>query len=213
VLGDLTGRFAAAAEAEQAVIPRPRDFDRALCPPGVSPDVSPDRALVDACQRGDQQAWDHLVARYERLIYSVALRSGLSREDAADVTQATFIALLDSINRLRDDQRLPFWLMTVARRQSWRLRRRRDQELRVCAPGGAAADPIDDWERTAVVHEALHRLAAPCRDLLLALYFDPSKPSYAEVAERLGRAVGGLGPMRGRCLERLRAILGEDARS
>jgi RNA polymerase sigma factor (sigma-70 family) len=210
VLGrDLTGHFAVTAEGEQVVLPGPPGFDRGLRPS----EVCTDRELLQACRRGNQQAWEQLVARYERLIYSVALRSGLSREDAADVTQTTFIALLDSMDRLRDDQRLPFWLMTVARRQSWRLRRRRGQELPLGDPGEATADPIDDWERTAVVHEALHRLAAPCRDLLVALYFDPSKPSYAQVAERLGRAVGGLGPMRGRCLERMRALLGEDVGS
>lgn len=208
---ELAGRFAAAAEAgaEPVALPGPRELTGELRPSGACSE----RELLQACQSGDEQAWDLLVARYERLVYSIALRSGLSPEDAADVTQITFIALLDSIDRLRDDQRLPFWLMTVARRQSWRLRHRRDQELPLGDPGQAAADPIEDWERTAVVHEALQRLRAPCRDLLLALYFDPSKPSYTEVAERLGRAVGGLGPMRARCLERLRAILGEDVGS
>jgi len=49
-----------------------------------------------------------------------------------------------------------------------------------------------------------------CGDLLLALYFDPVTPSYAQVAERLGRSIGGIGPMRARCLQRMRALLGED---
>lgn len=169
----------------------------------------PDRELLRGCQRGDAEAWDVLVGRYERLIFSVALRNGLSREDAADVTQSTFIALLGSIDRLRDGERLPFWLMTVARRHAWRLHRR-EQSPPAELPPASPVDPIDDWERAAVIQDALQRLAPPCRELLLALYFDPSAPSYAQVARRLGRAVGGLGPMRARCLERLRALIGED---
>ena len=46
--------------------------------------------------------------------------------------------------------------------------------------------------------------------LLLALYFDPAAPSYSEIAERMGRAIGGIGPMRARCLERLRCLVEED---
>ena len=44
------------------------------------------------------------------------------------------------------------------------------------------------------LHDALLRLAAPCRELLIALYFDPEKPSYAEIAARFDRSVGGIGP-------------------
>ena len=70
--------------------------------------------LLAACRTGDQEAWELLVGRYERLVFSVALRNGVTREEAADVTQMTFIALLESVARLRDDQRLASWLMSVA---------------------------------------------------------------------------------------------------
>ena len=141
------------------------------------------------------------------------MRNGLGREDAADVTQTTFVALLDSIGRFRADESLPYWLMTVARRQSWRVRDRGVAE----APQGSSAadtrtvDPIPEYERAAAVHESLAQLDSPCRELLTALYFEPSEPSYLEIAARLGRRVGSLGPMRARCLEKLRTIMGEDA--
>src|ERR1700677_2093187 len=82
-----------------------------------------DAELVAACRTGDQEAWGLLVERYERLVFSVALRNGVSREEAADITQMTFMALLESIGRLRDDERLASWLMSVARRLAWRQRR------------------------------------------------------------------------------------------
>lgn len=176
-------------------------------------DYREDATLLAACRNGDAQAWDTLVARYERLIFTVARRNGLSREDAADVTQTTFVALLDSIGRLRDEQRLPYWLMTVARRQAWRLRDRGREELSVAWMDTETVDPIPEYERVAAVHEGLGRLGGPCRDLLLALYFDPAEPSYGEIALRLGRAVGSLGPMRARCLQKLRRVLGDEAAS
>jgi RNA polymerase sigma factor (sigma-70 family) len=177
---------------------------------GVEPAV-PDAALVAACRQGDQGAWELLVRRYERLIFSVALRNGVTKDEAADITQATFVALLESLGRLRDDERLASWLMSVARRLAWRQRRRSEREHGFVPDTGGMDDLIAAWERVAVVQEGLQRLGSRCRDLLLALYFDPAEPSYAEVARRLGRSAGGIGPMRARCLQRLRALLGEDA--
>ncbi len=168
-------------------------------------DAATDGLLLARCRTGDGAAWHELVDRYQRLVFSVALRDGLDVEDAADVTQTTFVALLDSITQLRSDERLAAWLMTVARRTAWRMRRRREQEV-----GVAELPPVADerdWEQVAALHEGLARLAAPCRDLLAALYFDPSEPSYEEIAHRLGRAIGGIGPMRARCLQRLRALI------
>jgi len=151
-----------------------------------------------------------LVERYQRLVFSVALRNGLSMEDAADITQLTFMALLDSIDQVRGVDRLGSWLMTVARRQAWRLRRRAVQEQHSLGSVPPVVDSVEEWERLAWLHGGLSQLNGPCRDLLQALYFDPSEPSYAEVAVRLGRAVGTLGSMRARCLARLRRILQEE---
>ena len=197
---DITG---AAARGGQAT---PARFSRSEA---VGPS---DLELLNACRTGDQDAWELLVERYERLVFSVALRNGVTREEAADITQMTFIALLESIGKLREEQRVASWLMSVARRLAWRQRRRSEQDRLRVEQVSSPEDPIAAWERVAVVHEGLQRLGRACRDLLLALYFDPASPSYAVVAERLGRPVGGIGPMRARCLQRLRDLLGEDAK-
>jgi RNA polymerase sigma factor (sigma-70 family) len=169
-----------------------------------------DAELLDSCRNGDPEAWSMLIDRYQRLVYTVALRNGVGRDEAADVTQSVFIALLESTDGIRSGERLASWLMTVARRQAWRLRARQDHETPQPDPGLEVAEDLDaisDWERVAVVHEALGRLGRPCRDLLIRLYFDPSAPSYAQIASRLGIAIGTIGPMRARCLNTLRTLL------
>jgi RNA polymerase sigma factor (sigma-70 family) len=167
--------------------------------------------LLNACREGDQDAWGLLVERYERLVFSVALRNGVAREEAADITQMTFMALLESIGTVREGERVASWLMSVARRLAWRQRRRSEREHLGVEEVSGPEDPIAAWERVAVIQEGLQRLAPACRDLLLALYFCPAPQSYARIAERLGRPIGGIGPMRARCLQCLRALLGEDA--
>ena len=200
---DKIGTSLATADNAHAVWPRfARDAE-------VGPS---DLELLNACRDGNPEAWELLVERYERLVFSVALRNGVTREEAADITQMTFIALLESIAKLREEQRVASWLMSVSRRLAWRQRRRSERELLGLEVVSWSDDAIAAWERVAVVQEGLQRLGSACRDLILALYFDPASPSYAAVAERLGRPIGGIGPMRARCLARLRSLLGEDAK-
>jgi len=178
-----------------------------------------DRKLIIACRRGDERAWETLIDRYERLVFSIARRHGLSTEDAADVTQKVFIILLQSLDLLPDDVNLGGWLTTVTRRHTWRAMARLSRELpgekedvaeSAILLGRQTPDPIDRWEILQAVHEALNRLGERCRQLLLALYFDSLKPSYAEIARRLKMPVGSIGPTRARCLAKLKALLEEE---
>lgn len=181
-------------------------------PTTSAPSVPSDAELLRRCRQRDSEAWSLLVTRYERLVWSVALRNGVSREDAADITQTTFVTLVDSLHRLRDDDQLASWLMTVARRQAWRVRNtaRRGLSLEdLPEPAPTVTDPYAEWDTLTALHDALAVLGGTCRDLLHALYFDPTEPSYADIADRFGRSIGGIGPLRGRCLQKLRALLAE----
>jgi RNA polymerase sigma factor (sigma-70 family) len=177
-----------------------------------------DWELILACRRGDSAAWEQLVDRYERLVYSIPLNWGLSRDDAADVAQHCFIALMDALDAFTPDVRLGGWLATVARRQTWRAheagKRTVSAERDDALPPALLADTSDGDARKAReqvewLHGGLANLDERCRGLLLALYFDADQPAYAEVAARLGMPVGSIGPTRARCLARLRELLGD----
>jgi len=172
--------------------------------------------LITACRAGDAQAWEALVTRYERLVFSIALSYGLSRDDAADVTQTAFLALFRSLAILNQDSRLSAWLATVAHRQTRRILQRGRREYhdalelideRSPSIGPSGSDPMERWELVEWLHHGLGTLGERCRRLLLALYFDPAERSYAEVADQLAMPVGSIGPNRARCLEQLKQIL------
>ena len=178
-----------------------------------------DRKLIIACRRGDERAWETLIDRYQRLVFSIARRHGLSTEDAADVAQKVFVILLQSIDRLPDDVNLGGWLTTVARRHTWRAFGRLSRELpgekediadSTALLGRHSPDPVDRWELLQTVHDALNRLGKRCRQLLLSLYFDPDQPSYTEIAGQLNMPLGSVGPTRARCLAKLKALLEEE---
>jgi len=173
-----------------------------------------DHDLIQACHAGDARAWERLLDKYERLVYSIPLNYGLGTDDAADVTQITFTILIQGLNTLRDDTRLAPWLATVARRHTWRLlaRNRREsvdpqEDFSEHESFDDTVDPWERWELIEWIDQGLNLLDERCRRLLLALYFDPDRPSYVQVAMHLNMAVGSIGPTRARCLEQLKRHL------
>src|SRR6266545_8203943 len=173
-----------------------------------------DHDLIRACRSGDARAWERLLDKYERLVFSISLNYGLTTDDAADVTQITFTILLQNLNTLPDEIRLSAWLATVARRHTWRLlaRNRReavnpDEDLAGNEALGGIVDNHERQELAEWLYQGLSLLEERCRQLLLALYFDAEQPSYAEVADRMKMPIGSIGPTRARCLEQMKQSL------
>jgi RNA polymerase sigma factor (sigma-70 family) len=177
-----------------------------------------DRVLIQGCRNGNPAAWERLLDKYERLVFSIPVSYGLSQDDAADVMQLTFASLVRSLDRLQEDSRLGAWLVTVARHHTWRLlgRNRREtasagvvhaEEAVLLSNDGAGT--VEHWELAEWLNHGLSMIGKPCRDLLFALYFDLEQPTYAEVAARLNMPVGSIGPTRARCLQRLKRVLGD----
>ena len=175
-----------------------------------------DRDLILGCKKGQARAWQRVLDRYERLVFSIPRSYGLSRADAADISQITFTILMQSLDSLAEDSNLGGWLATVARRHAWRLieqsRREsvgREEDIAESATLLGGEKPSERWETIDWLQQGLSKVGDPCRKLLTALYFDERQPSYAEVAERLDIPVGSIGPTRARCLGRMRRALGE----
>jgi RNA polymerase sigma factor (sigma-70 family) len=173
-----------------------------------------DRDLIRTCRSGDANAWERLLDKYERLVYSIPLNYGLPGDDAADITQVTFTILLQNLDTLPDEVPLGAWLSTVARRHTWRLlaRQRRetigpDEDIASDEALGGIVDDRERWELIQWLNDGLSLLDERCCRLLSALYFDEQQPSYSEVGERLNMPVGSIGPTRARCLERLKRLL------
>lgn len=170
-----------------------------------------DSELIRRCIDGDERAWNALVDRYQRLVYSVALRCGLNSDDADDVFQIVFTTLFRRLSGLRDQARIGSWLITTTHRESWRFgkagksREELDEELvDTSAPPDDLVEQADRDER---VRAALARLDERCRVLLTALFLEAEAPSYSDIAERVGMPVGSIGPTRTRCFKKLEGFL------
>jgi RNA polymerase sigma factor (sigma-70 family) len=168
--------------------------------------------LLAAAAAGDQGAWDALVQRHTGLLWSIARSYRLGNADAADVVQTTWLRLVEHMDKIADPERIAGWLATTARRECIHLMRRTDRRAESSAElpdlqddGPAPDEALLRDERDAELWRALARLDELCQRLLRVLMADPP-PAYADVAAALGMKVGSIGPTRGRCLDKLRAL-------
>ena len=180
-----------------------------------------DRELLKACREGDESSWEVLVDRYQRLIYAIPRRAGLNEDQASEVFQEVFATLLQKLDDITDPDRLHAWLVTTARRKTWRLRskerllrppntndERRDEELTAAVDEAPLPDEnLVRLEEQHRIRTALMALDERCQKLLTLLYYAPEPPSYAEIAVAFGMPEGSIGPTRARCLKKMLQLL------
>ncbi len=176
-----------------------------------------DERLVSECLRGNEQAWAELINKYKNLIFSIPIKYGASREDAADLFQAVCLELFSELANLRKVGSLRSWLITVTTHKAFHWKRKHRQRLgrevedveeeNLGEAPAAAPEFIEALEREQMVREAVSRLSARCGELVRLLFFEHPPTPYSEVAQRLGLASGSIGFIRGRCLKKLQKLL------
>ncbi len=183
-----------------------------------SPGVSwSDERLVSECLKGNEQAWAALIDKYKNLIFSIPIKYGATREDAADLFQIVCLELFSELPNLRKVGSLRSWLITVAAHRSfhWKKKQRKRSEKEVAGmdqdyPGESTAAPvelIESVEREQMVRDAFARLPPRCREMIRLLFYEQPPVPYNELAQRLGLATGSIGFIRGRCLKRMQKLL------
>jgi len=200
------------ADLERAVAAVP---EHEASKPGRAAGAFDAALMVRRAAQGDQRAWERLVDQYARLIWAMTREFKLPESDAADVSQATWLRLLEHIDRLDHPDRVGSWLASTARNECLRSLAARKRVIPVQDDVTLKADitsapEIDERlladERAADVREALSHLPCRWQQLLEMLMADPPA-TYAEISDKLGLPVGSIGPTRGRCLDVLRGLL------
>jgi RNA polymerase sigma factor (sigma-70 family) len=180
-----------------------------------------DRDLVLACRRGDETAWEALIRRYQKLIYTVPRRAGLNEDLASDVFQEVFATLFEKLDELENPEKLKAWLVTTARRKTWRLisHEKRSEgfvetddeselELNRLPDDAPLPDEVlIQLEEQHQVRVAVSRLDERCRELLTLLFYQHEQQPYNEIARQIGTTEGSIGPTRARCLQKLLRLL------
>jgi RNA polymerase sigma factor (sigma-70 family) len=165
---------------------------------------------------GDRGAFDELIAEFTPSLWRVARSTGLDATSCADVVQHAWLTLLNRLDQVRTPEALLGWLTTVTRREAIRLStaqsRTRPSTNDVFEPLSDGSPPVEQAlladERRRVLWRAVHQLPPRCVQLIQVIAFH-DRADYGAIATALGMPKGSIGPTRGRCLAKLRALLAD----
>jgi RNA polymerase sigma-70 factor (ECF subfamily) len=146
-----------------------------------------DAAIVARCLAGDTSSFETLVVRYQRVLFTVALRMLGSREEARDATQSALLKAYERLDTYDPKFRFFSWMYRILTNECLNvIRGRRPQEpvtpdlLVTTRP----VDHLEEGQRRAAVQRALSALSPEYREVIVLRHF--ADLSYDEMAETLG---------------------------
>jgi RNA polymerase sigma-70 factor (ECF subfamily) len=169
--------------------------------------------MVEACQRGEREAFDQLVLRYQRDVYRLCYRYVNNHEDANDLTQEVFLRAWRAIGRFRGQSAFATWLYRIGVNACLNFRAVRRppmQELpdTIADPRAGAAQGVEREEEARRVRAAVGRLPEKQRaTLILKIYHELT---HQEVAQILGSKVGTVKANLFHALGNLRRLVAEE---
>jgi RNA polymerase sigma-70 factor (ECF subfamily) len=182
--------------------------------------------LLARCRRGEAAAWDELFdlhyAAAGRFIFQLG---SFTREDAEEICQEVFLAVIKSLNSFHGQSQFQTWLFRIAANKARDYRERQHAakrgggqitlSLQAEDPeNGLSLDPpssapgpdamLLNSERITMIQQALEQLGEPCREIIELRYFGDL--SYDEISLELGLNVKTVSSRLSKCLDRLEEI-------
>jgi RNA polymerase sigma factor (sigma-70 family) len=179
-----------------------------------------DEELIKRCRKGDESAWEIIVLKYQKMLFSIPHRAGLSDASSADVLQDVFTTLFIKLDLLESPEFLKAWLVTTTKFKTINLIQREtrikpryidDDENEFALQIPDKSIPADELlirlEQEAQIEKAFTQIDERCRQLIKMLYLENEQVPYSKIAEVLGIPAGSIGPTRARCLQKLIKML------
>ena len=171
------------------------------------PRVAEDSDLVLAAKRGEVDAFNQLIARWEKRIYNYLLRILGDREDAMDVSQDVFLKAYQKLGNLQDPGRFSYWLFRIAHNEAFSLIRKAKPEEEWDGHGDGP-----EWSRrmapvevTLAVEAALRTLSPEQREAVVLKVYQGFK--FEEIGDILDTPVSTIKSRLYTGLELLRQVL------
>ena len=175
--------------------------------------VIDDQDLVRRAQAGDMAAFEELVRRHQRGLFSYLYRMCRNTNDAEEIAQAAMVKAWEKLAGFRGASSFKTWLYRIGTNLCFNLRTRRKptEELSETMAAPDAERPEQAFQqkvREETVRKALATLPADQRAaLVLSVYQDMS---YREIAETLGKTVRAVDSLLFRAKTNARKALAED---
>ncbi|HEY3282425.1 MAG TPA: sigma-70 family RNA polymerase sigma factor [Armatimonadota bacterium] len=164
-----------------------------------------ERLLVERCQKGDLAAFNELVQRYEKQVYTLAYRLCGNHDDAEDIAAEVFLRVFNALPRFRGDAQFSTWLYRVVTNVYLDTRKRRSnhpvasledyletdeggQPRQVQDTAPSPQEELEANERREVLQRAIQALPEFQR-IMITLYHVEELP-YEQISEILQMPLG-----------------------
>jgi RNA polymerase sigma-70 factor (ECF subfamily) len=172
-------------------------------------DAMVSRELLDRCRRGEAEAFEELVERTRRRVFTLAFRLVGDRHEAEDVAQEAYLRMYRGLPGFRGDSSFDTWMYRITANAAVSHMKRRgrfgdvvdDPDMVVRVPDPGSADPVDRDE----IQRALGALSIPQRTVLVMK--DAYGFSCQEIADELGVTEGAVKVRLHRARKRLKEIV------
>jgi RNA polymerase sigma-70 factor (ECF subfamily) len=170
-----------------------------------------EREQYQAAIHGDRDAFEMIIRIHSRTLFAIAYGILQNREEAEDVVQDALVKAWKTRWRVRDPEKFPAWLATVARHRAHDAYRRRrtvplSEEMNQALEGVVSGEPGEKSpEVDRQVHSALAALPELHRAALTLRYFE--EMDYQTIETTLGLTNGALRGILGRALATMRKQL------
>ena len=144
-----------------------------------------DQEVVARSREGDETAYRELIRRYERPVFSLIFRMVRDREIAEDLSQETFIKVLNAIGTYRPEFKFSSWVFKIA--------------------NNTAIDHLRRRELGGEIEAAINRLRPEYRSCILLRHVEGR--AYEEIADILGLPLGTVKTYIHRARNELRVML------
>lgn len=178
--------------------------------------------MVALCKKGDREAFNALVTKYQKQVFNIAYGMLSDYEDASDASQEVFVKVYRSIASFKGQASFSTWLYRICSNvcnDMLRKRQRRvisvsidgddDENPAAHLPSGepTPAERLEQNERQKAVREAINSLRKEYREIIV--YSDMEQLSYEEISKILRCPVGTVKSRLNRARNNLRKKLSE----
>ena len=160
---------------------------------------SDDRDLIDAFLKGDQNAFNLLIRKYQEGIYRVIRKMVLDHDDADDLNQEVFIKIYDSVSDFRGESKFFTYIYRIAVNLSLNFLNKNKRNLirnvslngnDVSSSDMKADESIDAENKTRLLEKAIASLPAQQRAVFNLRYYE--NLSYEDISSIMEKSTGGM---------------------
>jgi RNA polymerase sigma factor (sigma-70 family) len=163
-------------------------------------DQSDEQELIREFKRGNEQAFNQLVLRYQEKVYWIVRRMISDHDEANDLTQNIFIKAYHSLQSFKGNSTFYTWLYRIAVNHTLNEIRRkrirqifsleREEPLQIASMDDHPQEQLEKSEQQMIIRQAIDRLPEKQKMVFVLRYYE--ELPYEEISKILKTSVGGL---------------------